>query len=117
MPTIWRPDTCNCIILYDQPSATVLNEITTKPKKSKPKTFKTIPCKIHEEIILTDLLQFCINENQSANEFYKNWTEEDFKDPESYKLIDEYKKVFVEVPSLEPIRNLSFIESKTELRG
>ena len=28
-----------------------------------------------------------------------------------------YKKVFIEIPDLKPIRNLSFAESRKELRG
>jgi hypothetical protein len=102
----WKPDTCNCIILYDNKTFEIVDQYKNK---------KTIPCKIHEELKGQDLLNFVIPENQTSNQFYQDWTEKEIS--ENMDIIKEYKKVFIEVPDLIPIKNLSFVESKKQLRG
>ena len=64
-----------------------------------------------------DILNYVIVENQTANEFYKNWTKEEMENEDAFKLITEYKKSFIEVVDLEPIKELSFEDSKIALRG
>ena len=104
----WKPDTCNCVILYDGKTFEVIDQFKNK---------KTIACKQHEELKGQDLLNFVIPENQTSNEFYLNFTPEEMEKPETQKLIREYKKVFTEVSNLDPIRNLSLTDSVKLFRG
>ena len=107
MVSQWKPDTCNCVILYDK-DFNVLAEYKNK---------KTIPCSNHAELEGQDLLNFVIPENQASNQFYINFTKEEMEKPETEQLIREYKKVFVEVFNLDPIIELSLTESIKLFRG
>lgn len=116
MVSVYSPDTCKCVIIFKPQDGTVLENYT----KSNGKIINTKKCKGHEEIELQELYQFVLNENQACNEFYKNWALENFtdeKNAESSSIIEEYKKVFAEVPTMELISFKSFEESVKEFRG
>lgn len=101
----WKPDTCKCTILYDQE----FNFIESAKGK------KSIPCVDHAELKGQDIVNFVIAENQSANEFYQKWTNEEIE--AHINDIKQYKRVFKEIPDLEPIRNLSYKASIQAFRG
>ena len=94
----WKPDTCNCALVYDG-------------KTSEIDVFTTKRCEDHSELdTKTELLPFVIAENQSANELYVKWTEEEIND--NFAFIKQYKKSFKNLEILDPIRDLTPANAK-----
>lgn len=97
MPCKWKPDTCDCKIEYtnDYDLVKVWNK-----------------CPMHEDIIDSDIVSYLVAENQSANKFYINWSEQEIND--NHDLIDQYKKDFKAGLIKNPPQELPLAQAKTE---
>ena len=85
----WRPDTCNCLIVFNQDTKTVIED-------------KCEVCPRHKHLKGDNILIENENENRSINTVYVGWLESEIKD--NIDAILEYKALWKQQKITIPLR-------------